>query len=845
MLRATLRGLLAHRSRLLRTALAVALGVAFVAGTFVLTDTIDEAFTKAMRANNSDYDVLVRPHAAFTGNNPYTNPRDPLPASVLATVKQVPGVARAEGSVEGYAQVVDKQGKAVQPMGPPTLGLSWSVSYSSRLIEGRAPRDTNEVVLDRLTADKGGYKVGERVLILSTGPAQQYLLVGLVSSKTTLGATLAFFETSTAQAVLGREGHFDGIQVVAAKGTSAETLRDRVTAALPDTAEAITMESAQDEAAKAWTSALGYLNTALLVFAGIALLVGGFIILNTFSILVAQRTRELGLLRALGASREQVLASVMGEAVAVGLFGSLIGIGLGFGLALGLLSLMRGLGWDMPSTSPVFALRTGVVALTAGLTLTLLSSIVPARAAGKVAPMRALNAPETEGSLPLRRRSVLGAATLTTGAALLLAGLFTEAVPRLPSIGLGAVLVFVGIAALTPLVAGPFAKAMSGPLTRLRGEPARLAGQNAVRNPRRTALTASALMIGLGLVGVVTIFAASMKASANKAIDKMMRADYIVSAKGFAGFSSFTPDVARRLQDEPAIGTVAEVRDGEWGLNGVAKTLIGVDPKLVSQFLNLPAASQAAMDKLTTGAVTVRDTIAEKHGWKVGDRIPMTFARTGTVELPIASLLSGTESLGNIDYLVTLDTYDANFAQHLDAQLYVKRAEGSSAADAQAAIDRALKDFPNVEAVDQAGLKKRAAGQVNQLLAIVSALLMFSVLIAVLGIANTLSLSILERRRELGLLRAVGMSKRQVRSMIRWEAVITAVLGAALGMLVAVLFGWALTRALSDQGVDVLVFPIGTLATYVVAAATTGVWAARSPARRAAKLDVLSAIASE
>jgi len=842
MWRTTLRGLLAHRSRLARTALAIALGVAFVAGTFVLTDTINEAFTKAMRANTSNWDVAVRARTTFTGSNPYANEREQVPESLLKPVQAVKGVARAEGGVEGYAQVVDKQGKAVQPMGPPTLGVSWSAT--DKVVAGHPPRDTNEVVLDQATADKAGYKIGDRVRILSQGPARDFLLVGLRSSKNMLGATLAGFEIWTAQAVLDKQGKFDTIAATAEAGVSADVLRNRIAAVLPDTAEALTNKVVQDEAAKAWTAALSYLNTALLVFAAIALLVGGFIILNTFSILVAQRTRELGLLRAIGASREQVLGSVLGEAGAVGLIGSGLGLALGFALALGLLGLMRGpMGIDMPATTPVFAVRTAVVAIASGMVLTAVAAAIPARAAGRVPPVTALSGAAVEQAERSHKRVLVGAAATLAGAAALSTGLFTDVLPRLGTVGAGAVLLFVGIASVTPVFAVPFARLVGAPLTRLRGEPGRLARQNAMRNPRRTALTASALMVGLGLVGVVTVLAASLKASSYKQINDSMRADFVLSPKGMAGFGSFSPDVARKLAQDPNIGPVLELRIGQWGLNGKEQTVVGLDPKTAPLFFKLNASTTNGMAALQPGTVVVRDTIARRYGWHVGDRVPMEFGRTGLVSMPIAGIIN-VENI-NVDYAVDLSTYDANYGQRLDNAVYVLRAPGQSAADTKSAIDRVLQEFPNIDALDQAAMKKRAAQQVNQMLAMVSSLLAFSVLIAVLGIANTLSLSILERRREIGLLRAVGMSRRQIRSMIRWEAVITALLGAVLGTGVAVLFGWALTRALSGMGVSIVVFPIARLAAYVVVAAVTGVIAAMGPARRAAKLDVLSAVASE
>jgi putative ABC transport system permease protein len=846
MVHAVLKGILAHKLRLFLTAFAVVLGVSFVAGTFVLTDTINHTFDTLFKTINAGVDVSVRAASGFGQDTSADTARDTVKAPVLDIVKRVPGVAAAEGAVSGYAQLVDKSGKAITTTGAPTLGVSWTTDRALsalRLRSGREPRKDGEVVVDAGTAKAHKIAVGDQVKVLFQGPAESFTVVGITgfgSADNLAGATLAAFDVATAQRVLDKPGAFDAIDVRAASGVSTADLRDRVAAAVPKGVEVVTGQQVADEGAKSVQQALSFFGTALLVFAGISLFVGGFIILNTFSILVAQRTRELALLRALGASRRQVMMSVIAEAGVVGLFASVVGLGLGVLVAIGLQSLLKAFGIDLPSSGTQILPRTVIVSLVVGLVVTVLSSIAPARRASRIPPMAALSGAGVEQGGSLRRRAIAGAVVTGLGAVAMLRGLFGGGSGALPLLGLGAAIVFIGVALLSPLAAGPLARVIGSPFPRIAGIAGTLGRQNAMRNPRRTAATAAALTVGLALVATVSVLAASIKSSAADVVDKYLAADYIISTKQFT--PTISTDLAARLGKQPELAAVSALQTGEWRFQGSTRMLYAGDPATLGKVLKLDVTS-GDVGALARGDVLVDETEAKDKHLKIGDVLPMTFARTGTQELHVGGTYAKNQLLGA--YLVSTATYNANFTDRLDFVVLAKAAAGVTPAASRAAVERVTKDFPNVDLRDQAEFKKQQEMQVNQALGLVSALLALSIIIALFGIVNTLALSVFERTRELGLLRAVGMARRQVRSMIRGESVIIAVLGAVLGLGVGVLFGWAIVSGLNDQGITHVVVPGGQLVVYVILAAIAGVVAAVFPARRAARLDVLAAISTD
>jgi len=843
--KATLKGLLAHKLRLALTILAVVSGVAFVAGTYVLTDTIDRTFDTLFDEVQAGVDVTVRAASGFGADARAGDAREPLPEALVTTVGTVDGVAAAEGGVGSTAQLVDPQGDLVTTTGAPSLGFSWTETPELsplRLVEGRAPEAPGEVLVDAGTAADAGLDLGDEVGVLTVSAPERFRVVGVArfgEADNLAGARLAVFDLATAQRLFDKEGVVDQIDVAAAPGVTPVELRNRLAEVLPPGVEAVLGDEVAAESAQAVKDELGFLGTALLVFAGVSLFVGAFLIFNTFTILVAQRTRELALLRALGASQGQVRGAVVAEAVVVGLVASALGLGLGIGVAAGLKALLGAFGLSLPATGLVVGGRTVAAAFLVGTVVTLVAALAPARRAARISPMAALRAPEGDDGALLRAPTVIGAlVVLAGGVAALLTGLLGDGGLGLTGVGVG--LTFIGVAVLSPLVAGPQARVIGAPFARFRGLPGRLGRENAHRNPRRTAATAAALMIGLGLVAAVSVLAASLKASATAIFDRSLTADFVVTTDAF--FPNLSPVVAERLAGLEELSAVTGVQVGELRWRGQRRPVSAAEPAAVGQVLSVDL-DAGSLEDLTAGTVLVATDFAEANGLAVGDTLDVTFARTGAQPLRIVGTYADNELLSS--FLVATETYEANFTERLDLLVLARTAPGVEPAAARAAIAGALEAFPNVDVENQAEIRASQAEQVDQVLGLVTALLGLAIVIALLGIVNTLALSVLERTRELGLLRAVGMSRRQVRSMVRVESIIIAVFGAVLGLAVGTFFGWALVSALGDDGVTELRVPVGQLLTYVVLAALAGVVAAVGPARRAARLDVLAAIAHE
>ncbi|HEX2234738.1 MAG TPA: FtsX-like permease family protein [Actinomycetota bacterium] len=847
MWKATIKGLLAHKVRLGLTALAVVLGVGFISGSYVLTDTMNSTFGQLFVDATKGIDVIVRAENAFEGLS--EGERKPVPESLLDDVRDVDGVSQAAATVDGFAQIVDKNGEAIAPAGPPTLGVAWTEGPGDavEIRSGRPPRNENEVVIDARTAEEHDFAVGDRVEVLTRGPARPYELVGIAGfgeADNLGGATLAMFEFDTAQRLLGKPGEVSSIEAAGDGAVPPAALRARIAQVLPNGIEAATAGSVADEQAEALQTGLGFFNTALLVFAGVALFVGSFIIFNTFSIVVAQRTKELALLRALGASRGQVTLSVLAEALLVGVVASAIGLAAGILIAAGLRSLLEVFGISLPSSGLELLPRTVIASLGAGTIVTLLSSVAPARRASRVAPLEALrdSAPTAAGAS--RRRALAGAIVIAAGLAILMTGLFGDVDNAAAVVGGGAAVLFLGVAIASPLVAGPLARAIGAPLPRVFGVAGTLARANAARSPRRTASTAVALMVGLALVAFMAVFAASLKASFNETIDESLRADFIVMPmSSFAPSPGFSPRVVDRIAQLPEIGGASPLRFGEWRQEGTTSFLAAIDPATIEAVADLGMTSGDLAD-LDARSVLVHEDTAADLGLALGDALAMEFAATGTRRQTLAGTFTN-NSITGADYVLSMDAYRDNFQLDLDAMVLATAAPGTPARAASAAIEAAVADFPSVEVSDQAAFKERQSGQVDQLLGLVTALLGLALVIALLGITNTLVLSVFERTRELGLLRAVGMSRRQTRAMVRWEAVIISIIGALLGLCVGIFFGWALVTALESEGITRLVVPGGQLLAYLVLAALAGVIAALPPARRAARLNVLEAVATE
>ncbi|MEZ0071064.1 ABC transporter permease [Planotetraspora sp. GP83] len=842
--RLTLKNLGAHKLRLALTALAVILGTAFVAGTLIFSSTTNKAFDELFSEGARTIDVMVQAKQAFAGDDADTSAK-PIPASVLDQVRKVEGVAEARGHVMGFAAIVGRDGKVVGGKGPPQFGVDWFGSLSEyALTTGRAPAAPGEVAIDSVTAGKTGYRAGDRVKVVVKGPAEPYTVVGIFKvgrSGITGGATYAAFDQATAQRLLLKPRAFSGIVAKAAGGVSQAELAKRVGAVVPAGYEAITAQKAADDAASDVKEFLGFLNTFLLTFGIISIFVGSFIIFNTFSMLVAQRTRELALLRAVGASRRQVTRSVMGEALGVGLFGSFAGLLAGAGLAIGLRVLFKAMGADLPTTGLVIAPGTVVWTFAVGVVVTLFAAYLPARRAAKIPPVAALRDDVAMPVRSLRYRAVTGGLFALAGGAVLAAGLAGGGNP-VALVGAGAVLVFLAISMLSPLFARPVTRVLGAPFARLSGAAGKLSSQNAQRNPRRTSATAAALMIGMALIATVSVLASSMTASIDKALDSGLGADFQVSSGGgFGPPQSFDPSVAAGLAAVPGVESATPMKYTQIKLKDETTLVTVADPaRLAKPFkIELESGALAA----GTDEILVDAKTAKANSWKAGTAVPGQYADGATASIRVAGIYKDNPMAGS--YLLGEGTYAAHYPSAQVSSVLIVKRPSADAATVKKALDGFLTAYPNLTLQDQSDMKEQARGSVNQLLTMITALLVLSIVIAILGIINTLALSVVERTREIGLLRAIGMGRRQLRAMIRYESVVISVFGALLGVAVGVGVGWAVQAALAGEGIDVLAIPGGRLAGYLVAAGLVGVLAAIWPARRAARMDVLRAIATQ
>jgi putative ABC transport system permease protein len=853
MFRIVVDGLRARKLRLVTTALAVILGVAFVAGTLVLTDTMTKIFNDLSASVYQGTDAVVRAKAVFNGPVGTGEQRPLIDASLVQKLSRVPGVAAAEGSALGYTRLIGRDGKPLgNPSGgAPTLGGNWGQVPQLnpfRLVAGHAPRSPDEVAIDRKSAQDGHLAVGDTTTVLVMGPPQRVRISGIVTFGTAdspAGASVVLFTTPVAQRLVTAPGKFTSIGFVAQAGVSQQQLVSNLRRALPPGTEAVTGAAITKETQDTFQKGLSFFTDFLLIFAVVALVVGGFIILNTFAITVAQRTRENGLLRALGASRRQVLGSVLIEAVAIGVIASLIGLAAGVAVAVGLKALLGVLGLGLPGGGIVFSARTVVVSVLAGLAVTIVAAVSPARKAAKVPPVAAMQE-VTAGSTGYgsKQRVVVGITVLALGAAALFTGLFGHIASAFLVVGAGALLVFLGVSVLGRTISLPLSRIIGAPLPRLKGVTGGLARENAMRNPKRTAASASALMIGVGLIGFITIFASSINASVNASIDRTFAGDMVIdSGAGMTG--GVDPGLAQRLNALPQVEAATGVRNGAALILGKVEQITAVDPSTAGKIYD-PGALQGSIADLGTNAIAVYKDVAATNHLKLGDAVPVVFRDTGPRTLRVALIYGDSVAAPSPRYFLGTPAYDANFSTRYDTQVFVKKAPGVTAAAALTAVKRVSAQYAaGTTVLDQAAYKAERAKPVNQLLALVYVLLALAIIIALLGIGNTLALSIFERTRELGVMRAVGMTRRQLRGTIRWESVITALQGTVLGLLIGVFFGWALVLALKNQGITNFSIPYLRLLVVIVLAGLAGVVAAILPSRRAARLSILRAIVTE
>ncbi len=846
MLLATVRAMLAHKLRLALTTTSIALGVAFLAGTLILTDTMQKAFDQLFTKISKGTDAVVRMESAYSGAADTSH--KPIPAAVLNQVNAVPGVRAAAGNVGGYALLTDNAGKAILTSGgAPTLGASMPADVGLRgdvkLRTGHAPTGADQVVIDASSADSHHIALGSPIKILFHGPTRTFTVVGTATfggEKNLGGSTTAYFDINTAQHVLGTPGTFDQIDVAAVPGVSEATLAGRLNATLPAGTEALTGTAISKEFSDEVKGSLGFVTVLFSVFAGIALFVGSFIIWNTFTMIVTQRSREIALLRAVGATRRQVMRSLLTEALLLGIGASAIGIVLGVGVAKALTALMDAIGFTLPTTSTQLQAHTIIVPLLVGTIVTVVAAVLPARKATKVLPVEALREAAPGSGRPSRRRAVIGSVVLGLGLVSLSLGLFGDGGMKL--VGLGILAALIGVTTLGPLAVRPMAGALGWPLS-LRGVTGDLARQNAMRNPKRTSSTAAALMVGLTLVIGVSVFASSLKGSVGDVLGGSTKADLFLARASIGGMG-FSTEVARDVARVPGVETVSPTGFGTARFAGTGSDYASVDPATVDKVLDLDV-SAGNPANLGTDGVLVQKSVADKHHWTVGSVVPAEFASTGKHNLRVVGIYDRKTGFIDSDYILSVATQAAQDGVRLDTAGLVVLTPGANKGDVQKAIAAALVTHPDAKILTQKEYEKDTGGFINQLLIFVTVMLLLAVLIALLGIVNTLALSVYERTRELGLLRAVGMTRGQVRAMVRWESVVISFIGAIAGAALGIGVGVALARALKDDGITSIVVPGPQVVLYVALAGVAGVLAALGPSRSAAKVDVLKAVVTD
>jgi putative ABC transport system permease protein len=844
MLRIGLRQLFARKARLIGTSVAIVLGVAFLSGTLVLGETLESNFGRLLAEANADTDVVVR-SAIDVEPDEAGGGRGLIDAELLALVRSLDGVARAEPSIEGRAQLVGKDGSVVGGDGPPTIGGNWiddPALSPFRLAEGRPPAAPDEVVVNRGAADQGDLAIGDRVRVNTPEPVE-VTIVGLATFGDADGlgpTTFTGFTTEAAQRLLMPSADkISTVQVQGEPGVDADELATRIAAQLPASAEAVTGEALSDEALdQLGTDFLDFLRTFLLVFAAVALLVATVSISNTFSIIVAQRTRDSALLRAIGATRGQIATSVLAEVLLVGIAASAIGVVAGLGIAQLLKTVFDAFGFSLPAGGLAITARDVALALTTGVVVTVVAGLAPALRATRVAPLAALRESATEGPRALRRRGFAGASLLAPALVLLAAG---AARTDLGLVGLGALALLAGAVVGAPLVVRLVATGLGTPLRAVRGVTGALAVQNAERNPRRTARSATALLVGVGVVTLFTVFAASLKTSAEAQLRDTITAPIVVSTGQFDG--GLSPTLAAQVQSLPEVEVALGLGRASALVVGEPSRMSVVEPADIERVLDL-GPIEGSLAELAPNELAVARTEALDRGWEVGDAIPLTFSDGTSRDLTIAALFEGQEVTGN--YLMSREGWEPHTVQDLDSIVVVRNSPGTSIDDARHAIETVTASHGNPNVADLDGYIEEATAFVDMALGIVYVMLALAIVIALMGIGTTLSLAIHERVRELGLLRAVGQTRRQARSMVRWESVIVSTLGSGLGLVVGLVLGWALVTAASTETFATeFSAPAGQLATIIVLGGAAGVLAAVRPARRASRVDILDAVTTE
>ncbi len=759
----------------------------------------------------------------------------------------VDGVAAVDGFVQGTATVVDSEGEPIgnPGQGPPTFGFSWTDDdelSQFTISDGREPTGPGEVVLDETTAETGNLSVGDQIQILVPVGAETFELVGVAKfgdSGSIGGATTALFELEEAQRALAVEGVLDGIAIRAEEGLSEEEIVSRVAAVLDGNNEVITGTEATEENQDAIRDSLSFFTIFLTIFAIIAVFVSTFVIYNTFSILIAQRTRELALFRALGANQGQVLGSVFVEAIVIGIVGSLLGVGLGIGLSFGLQAMLNGFGIELPSGGLVVLPRTIILSVVVGTVVTVVAALFPAVRAARITPIEAMRESAAESYKRNNVRVGIGLVITALGAVAILVGLLA---PEISLAGLGAVAMFIGVFVLGPTIAKPVARVLGAPIAATRGTTGKLARDNSMRNPKRMARTAAALTVGVALVAGVTVLASSLSASIENTIEEGFVGDVVIDSGSFGPGGGFSPELTSSLAELDETEVVSGIRVGIGELEGTGDFLLAFDPATGFELFDIGLIEGAPSD-LTDDAIFLLDTKAEDLEVGVGDTVLVNFPNSGEQSLTVRGLYDDAALAGN--QVISQSLWESTGAEQLEFAAYATLAEGVSIEEGRAAIESVTAAYPNTTVQDREEFVESQTGQLDLILNLIYALLGLAIIIAAFGIANTMRLSTIERTREIGLLRAVGMTRGQVQSTIRWEAVITAVFGALLGVALGLFFGYAIIYALRDQGVSSFSVPVVALTTVVGLAAVVGLLASIVPSVRASRRNILEAIATD
>jgi len=854
-----LRGLAGRKLRAVLTGIAIVLGVAMISGTYILTDTVQRAFNNLLVDSYAGTDAVVTGRGIDVSIDGEKPPPPPVDASLLDVVRGVDGVALATGSVldERNTKILTAEGESANSEGFPTLafGVDTDPAYTQfnplNVLEGRWPASEDEVVIDAGTADKQDFAVGDTIEISTLQPKRSFELVGVAKygDLDSLGAiSFVVFTIPAAQELLGREGQFDAISVAAQEGISEEELVAAIAPALPQGAEVVSATAEAQEQADEVSEFTAIFRYFLLAFGAIALFVGAFVIFNTFSITVAQRTREFATLRTIGASRRQILVSVILESLVIGILASLVGLGLGVVIAEGIEALFGSLGVDLPTADRVFKTRTIVVALGVGIGITLLAGLFPAIRATRVPPISAVREGATLPHGRFHRFTPWVAGLVVVGSIALLArAMFTDELgtgDRLLSIAGGVLLLFLGVAMLSSKLVKPLAAVVGAPARRLGGAAGRLAGGNSVRNPGRTAATAAALMIGIALVAFIATLTNGMKASNREAIEEQIAADYVVTSTD--GYTPFVAAAGDALAASPVPEVVTSVRSDAGLVNDVSTEVGGIEPDTIAEayVFDWQEGDDSVLANLGTTGALVSSNYADDHDVSVGDTLTLRSTADRTAQITVVGTFEPPPFYPLIESVnVSTELFDSLYDRPRNRWTWAN-VPGESTEENRAAMEQAIAGYPDTQLETREEWIQREDADFNEFISFLYVMLTLAVFVSVFGMINTLVLSVYERTREIGMLRAIGMTRRQVRRMIRQESIITALIGAAIGLPLGIFLAALVNRALSEYDVRFAI-PWGQLIVLTIVAVIIGVLAAIMPARRAAKLDPLRAIAYE